>query len=189
MTTLESTDLARAREYFDETRKLLAEATGGLTDAQWQFTPGADRWSIALILEHMVIVQDRVLGPVWEQLIQAPAPPPDRDPGQIDAIVFEKIPDRSLLKVKAPEMIEPKGLSGPAENLERLSRNYERLLALVESTPGLRDHVMEAAPLRIVTNGAFTTMDAYQWAVTVAAHDRRHLGQMAEVKAEPGYPG
>jgi hypothetical protein len=31
-------------------------------------------------------------------------------------------------------------------------------------------------------------MDSYQWALTVAAHDERHVRQMLEVQAHPDYP-
>lgn len=58
----------------------------------------------------------------------------------------------------------------------------------VASAGGLREHVLEAPPLRIVTNGAFDTMDGYQWALTLAAHDERHVRQILELKADPNYP-
>ena len=67
-------------------------------------------------------------------------------------------------------------------------RNYERLAGFVESTSDLRQHVLESPPLRFVTNGEFETMDGYQWALTVAAHDQRHVGQILEVQADPNYP-
>lgn len=187
MPTLESTDLDQARQYSDYTRSRVVQATAGLSDAQWTFKPSPDRWSIAEIVEHMVIAQERILGPVREQLAQAPAPPADRDFLQVDAIVLEKIPDRSI-KAKAPDFFQPTGLWTLPTALDRLFRNYARLTEFVESTPDLRDHILEAPPLRIVTNGAFDTMDAYQWALTVSAHNERHVRQIHEVKTEPNYP-
>jgi len=187
MTTLESTDLDQAQQYFNATRSRIIGATTGLSDAQWRFKPSPDRWSIAENLEHMVIVQERVLGPVREQLAQAPAPPAERNAGQVDAIVFEKIPDRSI-RAKAPDFVQPTGLWTLPMTLDRVFRNYQRLTEFVESTPDLREHVLESPPLRIVTNGAFTTMDGYQWALTVAAHDERHVRQILELKADPNYP-
>jgi hypothetical protein len=188
MATLEATDIDQALAYFDQTRKRVIEATRGLSDAQWRFKPAADCWSIAEILEHMVIVQERVLGPVREQLAQAPAPPADYDYELVDRMVLEKIPDRSI-KAKAPDFMQPTGKWSLPESLDRLSANYERLGRFVESTHGLREHAMESAPLRIVTNGAFHDMDGYQWALTVAAHDERHVRQMLEVQADANYPG
>jgi hypothetical protein len=187
MTTLESTDLDQARRYFDQTRNRVAEVTTGLSEAQWRFKPAPDRWSIAENLEHMVIVHERILGPIRDRLAQAPAPPVDRDSREVDAIVLEKIPDRSI-KAKAPDVIEPTGQWTLPDALDRLLRNYERLAAFVESTPDLRHHLIESPPLRIVTNGAFDSMDGYQWALTAAAHDERHVRQILELKSDPSYP-
>jgi hypothetical protein len=150
-------------------------------------SPLRTRWSIAEILEHMVIVHERVLGRVREQVPQAPAPPADRDYRKLDAIVIEKIPDRST-KAKAPDFIHPTGQRTLPEALDRLFRDYERLSDFVESTPGLRDHILDAPPLRVVTNGAYDSMDGYQWALTAAAHDQRHVGQILEVKGDANYP-
>jgi len=187
MTTLPFTDLNQARQYFGQTRNRVIEVTTGLSDAQWRFKPAPDRWSIAENLEHMVIVQERVLGPVREQLAQAPPASADRDYEQVDRIIVEKIPDRSI-KAKAPDFIQPTGQWTPLAALDRLARNYERLTGFVESTPDLREHVLESPPLRFVTNGEFEIMDGYQWALTVAAHDQRHVSQILEVQADPNYP-
>ena len=65
--------------------------------------------------------------------------------------MLEKIPDRTI-KAKAPDFLEPTGLWTLSTALDRLFRNYERLTEFVESTPGLREHVLEAPPLRVVTN-------------------------------------
>ena len=100
---------------------------------------------------------------------------------------LEKIPDRSI-KAKAPDVIQPTGQWSPAAALDRLFRNYEGLAKFVESTANLREHVLESPPLKIVTNGAVDTADGYQWALTVAAHDERHVRQILEVKADPNYP-
>jgi DinB superfamily len=187
VTTTGSTDLMQARQCFDQSRARVVEAAGSLSKAQWQFKPAPDRWSIAENLEHMVAVQERILGPIMEQLMQAPAPPPEYDRALLDGIVLDKIPDRSI-KAQAPDHIKPTGEWAPEAALDRLSRNYERLLDLVESRPDLRDHIVDSPPLRLVTNGRFTMMDGYQWVLAVAAHDERHVRQILEVKADPNYP-
>jgi hypothetical protein len=187
MTVIETTDLEQAQQFFERTRSRVLEVTEGLSAAQWQFKPAPDRWSIAENLEHMVIVQDRVLGPILGQLAQAPAASPDRDWRAVDAIILQRFSDRSL-KAKAPEFVEPGGELSRDATLERFSRNYERMNAFIESTPGLREHVLESPPLRFVTNGEHTVADGYQWALTLAAHDERHVRQILEIKADTNYP-
>ncbi len=187
MSTLQTTEIEQARECLARARNRVTEVTNGLSDAQWKFKPAPDRWSIAENLEHIVIVQERVLGPIREQLAQAPPPAASTDRRKIDAVIEERIPDRSM-KAKAPEFIEPTGQWKTAATLERLFRNYERLITFIESTPDLREHSLESPPLKFVTNGEFTTADGYQWVLTVAGHDERHVRQMLEVKAHPNYP-
>jgi DinB family protein len=190
-TVTSNKDLDQARQYFALTHSRIVETTTGLSDAQFRFKPapvdGNARWSIAEILEHLVIVHQRILTRVAEQLPAAPAPPPDRDSRLLDSIVMEKIPDRSF-KVKAPEFIQPTGRMSPAEALAAIARDYQRLETFLKSTPDLRGHIIESAPMRVVTNGAYDTMDGYQFALATAAHDQRHVRQIEEVKQDPNYP-
>jgi hypothetical protein len=187
MITLEATDIEQAHQYFARTLKRLTGATVGLSDAQYRFKSAPDRWSIAEILEHLVIVHERVLARIQEQLPTAPAPPIGFDTRHVDAIVFEKIPDRTI-KAKAPDFIEPAGLLSPSQSLDRISRSYERLAMYVESSPDLREHVLESPPLRVLTEGACTLSDGYQWALTAAGHDERHVRQIEELQSHPNYP-
>jgi len=187
MTALPAADVQKALEFFDRTLERIVQATHGLSEAQWHFEPAVDRWSIAQIVEHMVIVEEQVLGPLREQLAQAPAPPADRDHHLVDRVVMERIPDRSI-KARGPDFVRPAGQLRPPAALDRVFQNYKRLATLLESAADLRGHMMEAAPLRIVTRGEFTTMDGYQWALALAAHDERHVRQILEVQADPNYP-
>lgn len=184
---LQTTEVDQAREYLERSRNRVLTVTEGLSEAQLRFKPAPDRWSIAENLEHVVIVQERILGPVREQLHQAAALPPGTDRRQIEAIVLERVPDRSM-KAKAPAPIEPTGSWTLAETLERYTRNSSQLVEWLESTPDLREHALESAPLKFLTNGAFTMMDGYQLILTAAGHEERHVRQIEEVKADPEYP-
>ena len=66
----------------------------GLSDAQWAFKPAPEQWSIAEIVEHVIFVQDRVLGPIREQLANAPAVHADDDYKHVDEIVINQFPTR-----------------------------------------------------------------------------------------------
>ena len=110
-------------------------------------------------IEHMLTVHERVLGPIREMLANAPGPEAGRDNRKIDTIIFEKVPDRSI-RVSIP--IQLQGDLPLSEVDNRLSKNYARLLDFVESTPDLRQRVIDSKPLQIVTEGAYTTADGYQ---------------------------
>src|SRR5262252_2828666 len=143
MTTLIANDLEQARQYFSQTKNRVLEATDGLSDSQLHFKPAPDRWSITEILEHMAVVHQRVLSRVLEQLPQAPPPEPRRDSQLLDSRVLEKIPDRSI-RANAPEIIHPKGNIAAEESLGRIFSAYERLIEILESTPDLREHILDS---------------------------------------------
>jgi hypothetical protein len=184
---LTAQELDQARKFLEQTQNAVIGATKGLSEAQWRFKPAPDQWSIAENLDHIVTVLERVLGPILDQLADAPAPVPDRDFQQIDKIVINQFPNR-LLKFPAPEIVRPAAQIDPRELLNRLTADYARLAECLESRPGLRRHVAPAAPLKAVSQGAFELMDGYQWILAAAAHTERHTKQMLEVMAEPGYP-
>jgi hypothetical protein len=180
-------ELDQARLFLQQTQNALIGITKGLSEAQWEFKPTPDRWSIAENLDHIVLVQERVLGPILDQLANAPAPPADRDYAQVDAIVINQFPTR-LNKFPAPEFVHPIDQTAPGELLSRLSLNYARLAERLLLTSGLRQHALEAPPLKAVSQGAFDLMDGYQWILAAAAHTERHTKQMLEVMADPAYP-
>jgi hypothetical protein len=186
MTTLTSAELEQCRRYVEQTGNGVIAATNGLSDAQWNFKPAPDRWSVAEILEHMVFIQELVLGPIGQQLAQAPVSE-NRDYRQVDTLVVNQFPDRSIL-IKGPEITQPTGRWTPAVALELLAANGEKLCTYVESTPDLRLRVIESRPLIAISKGEFHYMDGYQWVLGVAAHNERHTKQIREVQADPHYP-
>lgn len=185
--SLTPSELEHARLYLQQTQNEVLGATKGLSPAQWNFKPAPDRWSVAEIVEHMVLAQDFVLGPVREKLAKAPPAATDRDYKQVDAIVLSQIPDRTA-KFKAPEFVQPTGRWTPEIAMDRLVKNYAQLTAYLETTPDLRQHAVEAPPLKAVSKGAYETMDGYQWILTAAAHVERHTKQILEVKADANFP-
>ena len=184
---LTPSEIEQAHLYLDQTRNGVIGATKGLSEAQWKFKPAADRWSVAEIVEHMVVVQELVLGPIREQLAKSPVVIADRDYKQIDAVIVNQLPDR-LQKFQAPEMLRPSGRWEPSVALDRLVKDYARLSDYLDSTPDLRQHVTDAPPLKAVSKGAYDSMDGYQWVLGAAAHTERHTKQILEVKADPNFP-
>ena len=183
--TLTADELEQARACISQAEHSVVGATRGLSAAQWNFKPAADRWSIAEILEHVALVYERILGPIREQLAQAPPPPAGG--AQLDQLVIGQFPVR-LKRFKGPEFVHPTGRCTPEESLARLSQGNRGLLEYLESTPDLRRHAIPSPPLKAVSGGAHELMDGYQWVLAAAAHLERHVKQILEVKSDPGYP-
>lgn len=179
--------LDRARLFLEQTQSGIEGAMKGLSEAQWNFKPAADRWSIAEAVEHILFVQERVLDQILPALAGAPAPEPDYDREAVDSMVIHQFPAR-LAKFKAPEFAYPNGGLEQGEALRRLGRNYARFHLYLQSTPDMRRHAVESRPLAAVSGGKYTLMDGYQWVLAAAAHMERHTKQILEVKAELAFP-
>ena len=169
----------RALQYLESTKKAVLEATKGLSDAQWNFKAGPDRWSIAQVMEHLAAAEDYIRGMVVEKVMLAPAVP-GRDVKKIDDGVIAMVPDRSQ-KVQAPEPLVPTNRFGsPDGSLKHFVESREKTEDFLKTTPGLRDHAVDS-PMGV-------KMDGYEFVLLIAAHSERHTKQIQEVKADPNYP-
>ena len=168
-----------ALTYLTETRDGVTAAMKGLSEAQLQFKPAADRWSVAEVVEHLALIEDFLHQGVLTKLPGAPAATAGWDAKKVDAMVLAKVPDRST-KFQAPELAVPTGRWTPAETLEHFLAGRAQTAAFLKSASDLRGHV--------VNHPVFGAMDGYEWILAVAAHTDRHTKQILEVKADPGYP-
>ncbi len=181
--TLTAAEQDRAVQYLESTKKEILEATRGLSDAQWNFKPGPDRWSIAQVMEHIATAEDFIRGNIVENVMKAPAPDMSgRDVKKIDDGVVAMVPDRSH-KISAPEPLVPSNKYGsPAGSVTHFVESRAKTEAFLENTPGLRLHATDApGPMGV-------KLDAYEWVLFLTAHSERHLKQILEVKADPNFP-
>lgn len=169
-----------ALQYLESTKKDVLDATKGLSEAQWNFKPGSDRWSVAQVMEHIAAAEDFIrVDFVQKKVMFLPPGEPGRDAKKIDAAVEAMIPDRSH-KAQAPEPLVPNNRFGSAEgSLTHFLDSREITEQFLRSTPGLRDHVMD---------GPVGKMDGYEFILFIAAHSERHVKQINEVKADPHFP-
>jgi hypothetical protein len=175
-------DKDRALAYLESTKKGVVDATKGLSDAQWNFKPAPDRWSIAEVMEHLAAAEDMIRGMDQEQVMKTPAIPP-RDAGElqkIDAGVMAQVPDRSH-KISAPEPLRPTNRFGsPADAQKHFVESRAVTEEYLKNTPDLRAHAIDS-PMGV-------KLDGYEWVLLIAAHSERHTKQMLEVKADPNFP-
>src|ERR1700730_6240430 len=104
----------RALQYLESTKKGVLEATKGLSEAQWNFKPAPDRWSVAQVMEHIAAAEDFIRDLVKEKVMMAPAGDAGRDVKKTDEGVLAMVPDRST-KVQAPEPLVPTNRFGSPE--------------------------------------------------------------------------
>jgi hypothetical protein len=170
----------RALQYLESTKKGVLEATKGLSDAQWNFKPAPDRWSVAEVTEHIAAAEDMLRGFTQEQVMKSPAVPVRAaETRKSDEAVLAMVPDRSH-KAQAPDPLKPTNRFGsPAEAQKHFVESRAATEKLLKSTPELRAHLADS-PLG--------KLDGYEWILFIAAHSERHTKQILEVKADPNFP-
>jgi hypothetical protein len=177
--TLAAADRESAMKYLESTKKAVEEAVKGLSEAQFNFKSGPDRWSVAQVLEHIAAAEDLLRGMIEDKVLKAPAAP-DRDVKAIDAMVLAGVPDRSH-KFQAPEPLQPTNRFGtPADTLKHFVDSRKKTEDLLKNTTDLRDHAIDS-PMG-------QKLDAYEWILFIGAHSERHTKQILEVKADPNFP-
>jgi uncharacterized damage-inducible protein DinB len=178
--TLTAADRDRALQYLESTRQAVLDATAGLSEAQWNFKPAPDRWSIAEVVEHIAAAEDYLMGMVTSQVMKAPARPVGDDVKAIDDMVVAKVPDRSR-KAQAPEPLKPTNRFGsPQASLKHFTDARAQTEVFLKTHDDLRDHAIDSPMGK--------KLDGYEWVLFVAGHSERHTKQINEVKVDPNFP-
>lgn len=150
-------------------------AVSHLQPAQWTFKPAIDRWSIAQCVDHLTIVEERVL--IHLKRLDTCGEPR----AMTDDQLLERLLDRSETII-APERVHPTARSVDAvATLEAFHRGRKDTLSFVATT---RDTLRS----QTLPHPIFGPLDGYQWVITLAAHVRRHLLQIDEIKHCEGFP-
>jgi len=150
-------------------------------EAQWNWKPAPDRWSVGETAEHILLAEGRL----FSNMERAVAAPPNPDWEKSTAGKSELL-ERTLLdrthKAVSPESIRPQGLS-KAEVIRRFNEARAKTIKFAQDTQlPLKEHTFDHSfPV-------FKTLNAYQWLLYIPLHNLRHDQQIAEVKATPGYP-
>jgi len=172
-------DKEKALAYLETSKKGVLASVKGLSEAQWNFKPAPDKWSVAECMEHIAAAEDYIRSLITDKVMAAPAAP-DRDIAKIDAGIMANVPDRTN-KVQAPEPIRPTNRYGsPEGSIKHFVETRATTEEFVKSTPALRAHAIDGP--------AGGKWDAYEWVLLIAAHSERHTKQIEEVKANHNFP-
>jgi DinB superfamily len=164
----------------EQTEKDVIASLQGLSDAQWKYKAGADRWSVQQCAEHIILAEGLFFN-TTQQMLKSPAI--DRmgtSKPDVDSKMTTGVEDRSH-KFQAPPELVPSGkFATPAEAIAAFRQAREKSIAYVKTTnDDLRTHVGK---------GPAGDMDAYQFLVLMSGHSERHTKQIKEVEADPNYP-
>lgn len=167
--------------YYKATFDTLQKKVDGLSAAQLNFKPSAEKWSLAQCLEH-IILTEKMLFNFAKEAMEKPANPDKRkDIKSTDEDILKGITDRSY-KAKAQDELTGKGkYSNSSIALIDLKKERVPILEYINkvSVEDLRNHVSDSP---------FGPIDAYQSLLFVAGHTARHTLQIEEVKASQNFP-
>jgi uncharacterized damage-inducible protein DinB len=169
-------------ETLARTRDAFVAATDALSDAQYRFTPAPEAWSIGQIVEHVALVELRMLD-VIGKLPQADAPSAAKTRGDARfARLDATVPTRQQRRIVAPEVLVPKGTwASPALSLAAFVDARSRTIAAAMAvTPEALEHVL---PHRF-----FGEFDLEEWAYFTALHSARHTAQVQDIKGAAAFP-
>jgi uncharacterized damage-inducible protein DinB len=184
--TLRNTSLSKKeRKYattlMKDTKSDLAQSLKGLSDAQLNFKPNAESWSVKECMYHIAISEKNLWG-MMEGAMKAAATPDKRSEVKMtDEQVVAALESREQ-KVKTFAPFEPQNT--PFKTLDEAMTSFKELRAehikyMKTTTEDLRNHMVQMP---------FGTLDCYQLCLMMAAHTERHRKQMEEVKANPNFP-
>jgi DinB superfamily len=161
--------------HLEMTAAWLADEVGNLTPAQATFRRERDAWTIAEVVEHLVVV-----APIYWQDLQSALKQPagDRTSLMKDEDVLWYGIDRSHKEQAIPGERPAGRLHDLQAAMETYRKHHDRLLQYVKATDDdLRSHVVPRQ-----------RCDAYQWALLISTHEQRHILQIREIKAHPRFP-
>lgn len=176
-------DREKAVALLQESRRSVSVALENMSAKQSTFKPENNGWSATEVVEHLVLIEDFLLG-FLKQALEKPQSIPDTeklpDFSEADRNIVAGVSDRTQ-KAKAPEQALPKGTySNWDDAFAAFSLKRQATVEFVEkSKQDLRRFMIETP------NGK---LDCHQWLLLIAAHTERHVKQIAELKGLDYFP-
>jgi hypothetical protein len=179
--TLTKEERKQIVDYLKSTRDMVLKNNKGLSEAQLNFKPGPDRWSVREVTQHLALAEDFLFGLITGQVMKTPETPEKHAAVTgVEAKIMKAIPDRSS-KFKAPEPIVPSDTRIPGNAADTFKTKRNNTIKFIKETKeNLRVHFMDTPGMG--------PADAWQWFFFIAAHSERHNKQIEEVKADPNFP-
>ena len=172
--------VAEILEAIDETRKRLCHKVEALSPAQETFRPSPDAWSIAEIIEHLAIMEERMFRLFVMMVKKADSTEVQAGGRGFRPVSIDQHVERSLKeKYVAPETVRPSGNLRIEDSLARMRRSRAQLHELRPK--------LEAVDLASITypHPAFGPLDISQWLAFIGVHEDRHLRQIESVMSSP----
>lgn len=168
-------------KYMQQTRKEFENSVKGLSEAQLNFKPAPDRWSVKEVSEHIAKAESYLGDSTIKMVSSTPAEDEKSAMAGHEDKLVNMITDRSK-KFQAPPPLVPNGQwATEADILKAFNEARNKNIDFVKKTDEkvLRSHEQD---------GPAGKLDAHEWELFMAGHTARHVKQIEEVKADPNFP-
>ena len=187
---LDSTDLlntivSEAEKNNDAAR----EVAGDLNEAQLNWKPSPDQWSVAQCLEHLAVATrgfDPYFAAALEQAKSRPplTTPPAYKPTLMGGWLARHVAPESPKKLRAPRMFRPADASSVAGSLEMFLAEQQKFINFVRQCDRI-DYNKTRIRSPVTPFVRYSLADAF---VITVAHAQRHLAQARRVRESHGFP-
>lgn len=178
------TDRAYLVASLDSTLKVVLNEISSLDNSQWNWKPAPDKWSAALVVEHL-ITHDELFYREVRVLSGLPEPQPVPDSlfaDDEDLLTYGEITEQNI--GNSPAYLEPLGRwCSKDEAIMGYSRVRNALINFVKSTDqDLRKYYTRSG------RGPTLYRDLHQLLLVSIAHTARHHKQIRNIKDEADWP-
>jgi len=140
--------------------------------------PAPDSWSVAEVMEHLSIVEQRIAAMLTMHVTAARANGVGPDPSTSSVVATfanaENLLDRTQ-KIVAPTVAIPTGTVDPSAGAEALDKAHAAMVDSLHNANGVSlENLFQAHPV-------FGSRNMYHWVVALGLHDARHTAQIREI--------
>jgi hypothetical protein len=158
-------------------------AVSNLTEAQENFRPDENQWTIAEIAEHVSIIDNNLLRITHKLLNEAEsAPRPPKADLNLGHTSLDENGRQHPGPLPAPERVRPQGGVRIDDSLAKMDAALAGF-AEIQARLGAVD-----LSEQVFSHPFLGAINVYQWMVLAAEHKDRHRGQIERVKATAGFP-
>jgi len=170
-----------AGEHMKTTKVEVQDAIKGLNPAQLTYKTAPDRWSVQECIYHIALSEKTLWAMLETSMKAGPTPEKKKDVKMTDEEVIKRNEDRTNKRKTFP-VLEPEAAS--YKSLDEAMNDFKTMrtahIKYIKATSeDLRNHFVQMP---------FGLIDCYQMSLFISAHSSRHVEQINEVKADPGFP-
>jgi DinB superfamily len=165
-------------EYIGEHRRRLHEVVAAIPSQMADRRPAPQRWSVAEVVEHLVITEQRVATMLTKYVTSARANGVGPDLATSSVVASFPNPDAVVNRTAAlvaPPTVQPTGSINSNTGTQALVMSRAVMVSALQNANGVSlEELTHPHP-------AFGALNLYHWIVFIGLHDARHAAQIHDI--------